>query len=255
MRDKHLKSDDFLDVSNYGKAKLILYNGAQKEYPNVLGGEKRVFCYDLSLRPIKISDEKFLVGLMEAFQRRAILKARNESFNQIIFNNFSDTGAKVDNDQFYTPIPVVKTIIKMINPTKQEEVCDPCCGLCDFPAMAYRHTHDKDEPFPLSATNLYGFDIAKGNIKLAELNLVLNGDGGAVLEEMKSLSQKLMKNGKVIENGDFNTNNYDPITWNHLNDSSQDIKKYKIITTNPPFGKGRDLKTGASGKWDLKNPN
>ena len=176
-----------------------LYKEAEKEYPNVIGGEKRVFRYDANLRPTRISDERFLVGLVEAFQRRAILKARNESFNQIIFNNFSDSGTKIDNDQFYTPIPVVKTIVKMINPSKNEELCDPCCGLCDFPAMAYRHTHDKDDPFPPPATNLYGFDIAKGNIKLAELNLVLNGDGGAVLKEMNSLSQKLMKNNEVIK--------------------------------------------------------
>lgn len=228
-----------------------LYKEAEKEYRNVIGGEKRVFSYDSNLRPTRISDEKFLVGLVEAFQRRAILKARNESFNQIIFNNFSDSGVKVDNDQFYTPIPVVKTIIKMINPTKQEEVCDPCCGLCDFPAMAYRHTHDKDEPFPPPATNLFGFDIAKGNIKLAELNLVLNGDGGAVLHEMNSLSQKLMVNDNIIKSGDFNVNNYDPITWSHKSDPNKDIRKFKIITTNPPFGKGRDLKTGANGKWDL----
>lgn len=228
-----------------------LYKEAEKEYRNVIGGEKRVFSYDINLRPARISDERFLVGLVEAFQRRAILKARNESFNQIIFNNFSDTGTKVQNDQFYTPIPVVKTIIKMINPSKTEEVCDPCCGLCDFPAMAYRHTHDKDEPFPPPASNLFGFDIAKGNIKLAELNLVLNGDGGAILHEMNSLSQKLMVDGTVIKSGEFNTNNYDPITWRHRSDSNKDIRQFKIITTNPPFGKGRDLKTGANGKWDL----
>lgn len=245
------KNKDGTATKSFRERIESLYKNAQKEYPNVIGGEKRIFYYDSSFRPRRISDEKFLVGLIEAFQRRAILKARNESFNQIIFNNFSDTGTKIDNDQFYTPIPVVKTIIKMINPSKQEEVCDPCCGLCDFPAMAYRHTHDKDDPFPPPATNLYGFDIAKGNIKLAELNLVLNGDGGAVLEEMDSLSQKLMENGNVIKSGDFNINNYDPITWSHLSDSSKDIKKYKIITTNPPFGKGRDLKTGAKGRWDL----
>lgn len=227
-----------------------IYKEAVKEYPNVIGGEKRVFSYDSSLRPTRISDEKFLVGLVEAFQQRAILKARNESFNQIIFNNFSDSNEKNSNDQFYTPIPVVKTIIKMLNPIKQEEVCDPCCGLCDFPAMAYRYTHDKDEPFPPPATNLFGFDIAKGNIKLAELNLVLNGDGGAVLHEMNSLSQKLMVNGDIIKSGDFNINNYDPITWNHNSDPNKDLRKFKIIATNPPFGKGRDAKTGAKGKWD-----
>lgn len=173
------------------------------------------------------------------------------SFNQIIFNNFGDEKQKADKGQFFTPIPVVKSIIQMLNPTKGEELCDPCCGICDFPAMAFRHAHRKDEEYPPNANNYYGFDIENNNLKLAELNLVLNGDGGAVLKNMNSISQKMLVDGAVMKMGKFNTKSYDPITWEHLDDTDKDLKKFKIIATNPPFGKGRDLKTGANGKWDI----
>lgn len=228
-----------------------LYKDAQKEYENVLGGQKRLFTYDKDLRPNKSNVERFLIAVVEVFQKRAILKAKNESFNQIIFNNFGSEKQKADKGQFFTPIPVVKNIIKMLNPSKSEELCDPCCGICDFPAMAFRHSHRNDEEYPPNANNFYGFDLEQSNLKLAELNLVLNGDGGATLKQMNSLSQKLLQNSSVLKDGEFTIDNYDVETWENLHDSEKNLKKFKIIATNPPFGKGRDLKTGAKGKWDL----
>ena len=228
-----------------------LYKEAQKEYENVLGGQKRLFTYDKDLRPNKSNVERFLIAVVEVFQKRAILKAKNESFNQIIFNNFGSEKQKADKGQFFTPIPVVKNIIKMLNPSKCEEFCDPCCGICDFPAMAFRHSHRNDEEYPPNANNSYGFDLEQSNLKLAELNLVLNGDGGAILKQMNSLSQKLLQNSSVLKDGEFTIDNYDVKTWENLHDSEKNLKKFKIIATNPPFGKGRDLKTGAKGKWDL----
>ena len=227
-----------------------LYKDAQKEYKNVLGGKNRIFTFDEKQRPHKPNDEKFLIALINIFQQRAILKAKNESFNQIIFNNFGTEKQKAEKGQFFTPIPVVKNIIKMLNPIKGEELCDPCCGICDFPAMAFRHSHRQDADYPPNADNFFGFDLDPDSTKLAELNLVLNGDGGAVLKNINSLSQKLLNNNEVIAEGNFTTNNYDK-NWDHKSDSSKDLKKFKIIATNPPFGKGRDLKTGKDGKWDL----
>lgn len=245
------KRKDGLAENSFRERINNLYKEAQKEYPKVLGREKRLFTYDSEYRPSKSNDEKFLVALVETFQQRAILKAKNESFNQIIFNNFGSEQQKADKGQFFTPIPVVKNMIKLLNPIKGEELCDPCCGICDFPAMAFRHSHRNEPEFPPNASNFYGFDLEGSNLKLAELNLVLNGDGGAVLEQMNSISQKLLQDGSVLKEGEFTTKNYNSLTWNHLSDSNKDLKKFKIIATNPPFGKGRDLKTGANGKWDL----
>lgn len=243
------KKKDGLAEKTFRERISRLYSDAKKEYRKVLS--KPIFYYDSSSIPSDTNDEKFLIALVETFQKRAILKAKNESFNQIIFNNFGDDKQKADKSQFFTPIPLVKNIIKMINPTKGEELCDPCCGICDFPAMAFRHMNrNTDDVFP-TADNFYGFDIEKSNLKLAELNLVLNGDGGATLEQMDSLSQKFLENGAILEEGEFTIENYNKFDWEPIHNPDLKLKKYKIIVTNPPFGKGRDLKTGADGKWDL----
>lgn len=246
------KRKDGLGEKIFRERIKTLYKVAQREYPNVLSREKALFSYrdDERLSPSKSNDERFLIAVIEIFQRGAILKAKNESFNQIIFNNLGTDKQKAEKSQFFTPIPIVKNMIKMLNPIKGEELCDPCCGICDFPAMSFRHSEGKVE-ISAPAINFYGFDLEDNNLKLAELNLVLNGDSGAVLERMDSLSQKYKVDGNVIGEGEFTTKNYNPITWNHLSDYSKDLKKFKIVTTNPPFGKGRDLKTGAEGKWDL----
>jgi len=245
------KSSDWLASESFRQRFKQLYTDAAREYQNVLASEKRLFLYDSDLRPNKTRDEKFLVKLVESFQQRWILKSRHESFNQIIFNNFWGEKAKEEKWQFFTPIPIVHNMVKMINPIKGEDFCDPCCGICDFPAMGFRHSHRMDQDYPPTAPNYFGFDIEGSNLKLAELNLVLNGDGGAVLKEMNSLSQKLREDGTPIPEWEFTTENYNPKTWKHRLDPTKDIKKYKIIATNPPFWKGRDLKTGAKWKWDL----
>ena len=38
--------------------------------------------------------KRYLILLVDAFQKRAILKAKNESFNQIIFNNYGNERQK-----------------------------------------------------------------------------------------------------------------------------------------------------------------
>ena len=243
------KKADGLGVKSFRERIDKLYKDAKREYVNVLS--KPYFSYDTSLKPSNANEERFLIALVESIQKRAILKAKNESFNQIIFNNFGDEKQKADKGQFFTPIPVVKAIVKMLNPIKGEELCDPCCGICDFPAMAFRHAHRKDEDYPPNASNYFGFDIENNNLKLAELNLVLNGDGGAVLKNMNSISQKLLDNGNILKLGEFTNHNYDKVSWSHNDDTEKDLKKFKIIATNPPFGKGRDLKTGKEGKWDV----
>ncbi|MFY7937986.1 MAG: HsdM family class I SAM-dependent methyltransferase, partial [Flavobacterium sp.] len=243
------KKSDGLAEKSFRERIDKLYKDAKREYVNVLSTP--YFSYDSQFRPSNSNEERFLIALVESLQKRAILKAKNESFNQIIFNNFGNDKQKADNGQFFTPIPVVKSIIQMLNPIKGEELCDPCCGICDFPAMAFRHAHRKDEEYPPNASHYYGFDIENNNLKLAELNLVLNGDGGAVLKNMNSISQKLLENGSILKVGEFTTNNFESETLQHIDDTDKELKMFKLISKNTPFVKGRDFITGIEGKWDV----
>jgi type I restriction enzyme M protein len=202
--------------------------------------------------PSDTNDEKFLIEVIKIFQRKAILKSKNESFNQIIFNNFWSDSQKADKWQFFTPVPVVKSIIKVLNPIKWEELCDPCSWICDFLAMWFRHSHRNDEDYPDNASHYFWFDLEKWNLKLAELNLVLNGDWWASLRDMNSLSQKLRDDTlEPLKEGLFTTENYNIEDWSPKENPDLTLKKFDVIATNPPFWKGRDLKTWAKWQWDL----
>lgn len=232
----------------------LLYERAKTKYHSIFNPQCFSYYEDAStgkLMPSNANDEQFLIGLVNIFDKKSILHTKNKSFNQIIFNNFGSSVEKAKEKQFFTPVPIVEMIVKMINPKKDETICDPCSGICDFLAMSFRHIyHDELENLP-SADKFYGFDSDPEILKLAELNLVLNGDGNANIKTMNSISQKLLVDGTCPDNY-FDTTHFDPTTWKNLDDSSKDIMRYDVVITNPPFGKGRDLKTGKDGKWDIK---
>lgn len=241
------------EVQKFRRRINSLQKEARTDYEAILSNP--IFKYNEKndrLEPNHSDGEKFLIELIKVMEFKSILNANNESFNQIIFNNFGSSVDKALDKQFFTPIPVVKMVIKMLNPKKNETIIDPCSGICDFLAVSFRAMHDKSKHLGdiAEAKNLYGFDKDKKVLKLAELNLVLNGDGGANIHHLNSLTQKLTFDGKILNEGDFNFNEYDLTDWSPIGNKPE-LKKFNVLTTNPPFGKGRDLRLGKDNKWDI----
>lgn len=199
---------------------------------------------DDNLVPNHSTDEKMFVEIVKAFQGKSILEGSTTNFNQTIFNNFGDDVEKSVAGQFFTPIHVIRGIIPIINPQPRETIVDPCSGICDFLAIAWRHSNSQGE-----ALNYFGFDISPAVLKLAELNLVINGVGTANIHQANSVMEKMTSNGAFTEKENFTPEYYNPTTWKHKDDQNLSIKQYKMVITNPPFGKGRDLKTGKAGVW------
>ena len=251
--DFYIENDE-IEINGLGKLtfrKRIaeLYNSAKLEYQKLLSTSRQVFNYDDKYRPDSNSDEKFLIAVIKQLQQYSILNAPNDAFNQIIFNNFGQEADKASKSQFFTPIPVVNCLVEMINPRVGETVVDPAAGIADFLAMTYKYTHPNKTSSP--ATNIFAFDIDKDNLKLAELNLVLNGHGGAQIHQLNSLSQKLTVSGVPTTEGEFTTVEFNKDDWSSKISQTRAVLSYVIVLTNPPFGKGRDLSTGDKGIWDL----
>ncbi len=82
----YILPEEIGNLKTFRERIMKLYQDAKKEYSRVLS--KPLFSYSSDVKPSDSGDEKFLIALVEVFQKRAILKAKNESFNQIIFNNF-----------------------------------------------------------------------------------------------------------------------------------------------------------------------
>lgn len=106
---------------------------AQTDYEAILSNP--IFKYNEKndrLEPNHSDGEKFLIELIKVMEFKSILNANNESFNQIIFNNFGSSVDKALDKQFFTPIPVVKMVIKMLNPKKMKPLLIPVQGYVIF---------------------------------------------------------------------------------------------------------------------------
>lgn len=226
-----------------------LQNEAEKEFHNIL--VNRMFGYvddgnDITLRDgLDEKIELFFIEVVKIFQEYSILQSKNQNFNQIIFNNFGANSDKGEHKQFFTPVPIVNLVIDMLNPQPSELVCDPTAGICDFLAMAFKKVFGKTQTNVSElARNLYGFDIDEDVVKLAELNLILNGDGGANITKVKdSLTCKMtLDKKKIINPQDFTIDNYTIEEWKKKGTTPALFTQFDVIATNPPFGKGRDLK-------------
>lgn len=226
-----------------------LQNEAEKEFHNIL--VNRMFGYVNDRNDITLRDgldekiELFFIEVVKIFQEYSILQSKNQNFNQIIFNNFGANSDKGEHKQFFTPVPIVNLIIDMLNPQPTELVCDPTAGICDFLAMSFKKVFGKTQTNVSElARNLYGFDIDEDVVKLAELNLILNGDGGANITKVKdSLTCKMTLDKKgIINPQDFTIDNYTIEDWKKKGTTPAIFMQFDVIATNPPFGQGRNLK-------------
>ncbi|MBK5241679.1 N-6 DNA methylase [Clostridium sp.] len=222
-----------------------LYEEAKENYNALEGTQRYIKHSETNITPINQHDEKMLIAIVKSLQGKSILRGVTTNFNQTIFNNFGDEVEKTVAGQFFTPIPIILAIISIINPRVNETFIDPCSGICDFQAIGWKHTGVKE-----NSKNYYGVDISSTVLTLAELNLVLNGAGTINLYHNNSLFEKLCIGGQFTNIDTFNINNYDPLTWKSLDNKTLDIKRYDTVNTNPPFGQGRDLRTGKNGIWD-----
>jgi type I restriction enzyme M protein len=248
----YITPEELENKNEFRKRIKKLYESAKRDYPSILNNCLFDYSDDKNgnTKPSKADDELFLIEIIQNFQTKIILNDESKNFNQIIFSNFGDSNSKAKDKQFFTPIPLVQAIVDIINPQKGEEICDPCCGICDFLAMSFRKIYKDEMDRMPRADNFYGFDLDDKILKLAELNLVLNGDGNAVIKKTNSLVEKYLEDRTFTNAKTFTTKKYNSSDWTHKDDNNLNIKQYDIILTNPPFGKGQALKTGHEGKWD-----
>lgn len=169
------------------------------------------------------------------FQRFSFVRSRKSDLYQLVFYNFATKFKKDENAQFLTPLPIIDFLVKLVNPGRKETVCDPCCGIGDFLSVSYVNSQGK-----LDDRNLYGFDNDYNMTVLAQLNMLLNGDGNACIKYMPqkgSIVHKLSTGAEVV---DLIDGRHHSGGWDDWPDETV-LNKYDVVLTNPPFGKGRSL--------------
>ena len=217
-----------------------LYNDASSEYHYILNkNDTETILWN------KEEHIKIISSIVEQFQDYSFIKSEKNDLYQIVFYKFANEFSKADKGQFLTPLPVINFIVSIVNPRNYDRVIDPTSGIADFLSVSYVNSKST-----LDDSKFYGCDNDDNMIRLAQLNMLLNGDGNSVLkykpdrgsivwkfsdrDDMVKLIPSLHKNGN----------------WDNWKDGTK-LQKFDVVLTNPPFGEERAQKAETSSDEEI----
>ncbi len=210
-----------------------LYNEASAKYHYIL---KRKDTETISWdNPVHI---QIISEVVEQFQDYSFVLSHKTDLYQIVFYKFANEFSKSDKGQFITPIPLIDFLVQIVNPRSTEKIIDPTSGIADFLSVSYVNSNSR-----LDDNNIYGVDNDEQMIMLAQLNMLLNGDGNAVLKykpDKGSITWKFDDRNNLVE---LQPNLHKAGNWDNWKDQTK-LKKFDVVLTNPPFGEDR--------KWEPK---
>jgi type I restriction enzyme M protein len=119
-----------------------------------------------------------------------------------------------DSGEFYTPRPVVRFMVEVVNPKLGEVILDPACGTGGFLVESFKHLENQcktvEDRQILQNQSIFGGEAKSLPYLLAQMNLVLHGLESPKIDPLNSLRFPLREIG--------------------------DRDRVDIIMTNPPFG-------------------
>jgi len=119
-----------------------------------------------------------------------------------------------ENGEFYTPRPVVKFMVEVVDPKLGESVLDPACGTGGFLVEAYQHLEKQcntvEDRRVLQNKSIYGGEAKPLPFLLCQMNLLLHGMEAPEIDPDNSLRFTLTEIGEK--------------------------DRVNVVLTNPPFG-------------------
>lgn len=160
----------------------------------------------------KINDAK----LRQLITHFGEIRLRNDDFEfpdllgaayEYLIGEFADSAGK-KGGEFYTPRSVVRMMVRLLKPTLDHDIYDPCCGSGGMliAAKDYIDEHGQDG----RKANLFGQENSGTVWSIAKMNMLLHGINSADLRNEDSLGDP-----QHVENGE--------------------LLRFDRILTNPPF--------------------
>lgn len=153
-------------------------------------------------------------ALIDHFSRHRL---RNEDFEfpdllghayEYLIGEFADEGGK-KGGQFYTPRPIIRMMVRLVEPQEGQSVYDPCCGSGGMLILAKEHVEEHGQD--ASTVAVYGQEDNGGAWAMARMNMVLHGITDSSLVHGDTLAAP----GHESEDGE--------------------LRRFDRVLTNPPF--------------------
>lgn len=103
---------------------------------------------------------------------------KGDAYEGLLQKNAEDT--KSGAGQYFTPRPLIRAIVDVMQPQAGTAICDPACGTGGFLLAAYEYISrsgllDPDQKKQLRYEALHGWEIVDNTARLCAMNLLLHG--------------------------------------------------------------------------------
>lgn len=182
----------------------------------------------------KISDQK----LRQLINHFGEIRLLNEDFEfpdllgaayEYLIGEFADSAGK-KGGEFYTPRSVVRMMVRLLKPTLEHDIYDPCCGSGGMLIAAKEYIDENGQDG--SKANLFGQEFAGTVWSIAKMNMLLHGMNSPDLRNEDTLGEP-----QHVENGE--------------------LRRFDRILTNPPFSiqwGSKDKDKAGNYLWEPKFP-
>lgn len=202
---------DIRNVSeNVGTAISNAMAGIEKANPETLSGVFSSFDDANWTDKNKLTDKR----LKDLVEHMSEVKVGNKNYSadimgdsyEYLIKKFADMSKK-NAGEFYTPRPIVKLMVRLLNPQPGESVYDPACGTGGMCIESIHHMKNSK----LAYGKIYGQENNLSTSAIARMNLYLHGAKDVHIKQGDTLRKPLF-----LEGGQ--------------------LKTFNCVLANPPFG-------------------
>lgn len=248
--------NDVREVSeNVGKAIVKAMTGIEKANPDTLSGVFSSFDDATWTDKNKLTDER----LKNLIEHMSLIKVGNKNYSadimgdsyEFLIKKFADMSKK-NAGEFYTPRPIVKLMVKLLDPQPGETVYDPACGTGGMLIEAIHHMKNDR----LAYGRIFGQENNLSTSAIARMNLYLHGAKDVQIKQGDTLRNPLFLDKGKLRSFDcvlanppfgmekwgaqqFESDMYGRNIWGCPNDSSADYAwlQHMIRSMNSKFGR------------------